>query len=125
PLTEPYFKTSIWTLFSKRIIWLLILFIGGAYTANVLENYQNEVNQVIVLSFFIPLLIGTGGNTGSQIVSTLVRALGVGEVKFQDIFRVIRKELATGLLLGSALGFVAYLRAMLMDVEYQIGWVVG
>src|SRR5690606_18430632 len=60
PLTEPYFKTSIWTLFSKRIIWLLILFIGGAYTANVLENYQNEVNQVIVLSFFIPLLIGTG-----------------------------------------------------------------
>lgn len=125
PLTEPYFKTSIWSLFSKRIIWLLILFIGGAYTANVLENYQAEVNQVIVLSFFIPLLIGTGGNTGSQIVSTLVRALGVGEVKFKDIFRVMKKELATGLLLGSALGFVAYLRAILMDVEFHIGWVVG
>ena len=125
PLTEPYFKTSIWSLFSKRIIWLFILFIGGAYTANVLAHYQTEVDKVIVLSFFIPLLIGTGGNTGSQIVSTLVRALGVGEVKFEDIFRVIRKELSTGLLLGLCLGIVAYFRAIFMNVEMNIGWVVG
>lgn len=125
PLTEPYFKTSIWTLFSKRIIWLIILFIGGAYTANVLEHFQAEVNQVIVLSFFIPLLIGTGGNTGSQIVNTLVRALGVGEVTFSDMFRVIKKELTTGLLLGLSLGTVAYFRAMFMNVEIDVSWVVG
>lgn len=125
PLTEPYFKTSIWSLYSKRITWLFILFIGGAYTANVLEHFQTEVGKVIVLSFFIPLLIGTGGNTGSQIVSTLVRALGVGEVKFEDLFRVIRKELSTGLLLGLSLGVVAYLRAIFMDVEMNVGWVVG
>ena len=125
PLTEPYFKTSIWSLFSKRIIWLFVLFIGGAYTANVLAHFQTEVEKVIVLSFFIPLLIGTGGNTGSQIVSTLVRALGVGEVKFEDIFRVIKKELSTGLLLGLSLGIIAYFRAIFMDVEMHIGWVVG
>lgn len=125
PLTEPYFKTSIWSLFSKRIIWLFVLFIGGAYTANVLAHFQTEVEKVIVLSFFIPLLIGTGGNTGSQIISTLVRALGVGEVKFEDIFRVIKKELSTGLLLGLSLGIIAYFRAIFMDVEMHIGWVVG
>lgn len=125
PLTEPYFKTSIWSLFSKRIIWLVVLFIGGAYTANVLEHFQSEVDKVIVLSFFIPLLIGTGGNTGSQIVNTLVRALGVGEVTFKDIFRVIKKELTTGLLLGISLGVVAYLRATFMNVEIDVSWVVG
>lgn len=125
PLTEPYFKTSIWSLFTKRIFWLIILFIGGAYTANVLEHFQSEVEQVIVLSFFIPLLIGTGGNTGSQIVNTLVRALGVGEVTFHDLFRVIKKELSTGLLLGISLGIVAYLRAVFMDVEINVSWVVA
>ncbi|SEM96512.1 magnesium transporter [Lihuaxuella thermophila] len=125
PLSEPYFKTSIWDLFSKRIIWLLVLFIGGAYTSNVLESYQGALDKVVALSFFIPLLIGTGGNTGSQIVSTLVRALGVGEVKFNDVLRVIRKELITGLILGLSLGVVAYLRAYLMDVEINIGYVVA
>lgn len=92
PLTEPYFKTSIWSLYRKRIVWLFILFVGGAYTATVLESYQSTLDQVVALSFFIPLLIGTGGNTGSQIVTTLIRALGVGEVKFQDLFRVIKKN---------------------------------
>lgn len=126
PLTEPYFKTSVWSLFSKRIVWLLVLFVGGAYTANVLEHYQTAMNQMIVLSFFIPLLTGTGGNTGSQIVSTLVRALGVGEVKFNDIFRVIKKELTTGLLLGLALGVIAYIRAVIMpNVNFDIGWVIS
>ncbi|MBA4495234.1 magnesium transporter [Paenactinomyces guangxiensis] len=125
PLSEPYFKTSIWSLFSKRIIWLLVLFIGGAYTANVLEMFQSAVDKVVALSFFIPLLIGTGGNTGSQIVTTLVRALGVGEVKFKDVFRVIHKELITGVLLGLSLGLVAYVRAILMGVEINIGYVVA
>lgn len=125
PLTEPYFKTSVWSLFSKRIVWLLILFVGGAYTANVLESFQNVMEQAIALSLFIPLLIGTGGNTGSQIVSTLVRALGVGEVTFQDIFRVLKKELITGLLLGCSLGVVAYIRAVMMDAAMDLGWVVG
>jgi magnesium transporter len=125
PLADTYFKTSSFQLFAKRIIWLLVLFVGGAYTSNVLAHYQNAVNQVVALSFFIPLLIGTGGNTGSQIVSTLVRALGVGEVVFKDVFRVIRKELLTGVLLGVSLGIVAYIRSLLMHVETNIGYVVA
>lgn len=125
PLADTYFKTSSLQLFNKRIIWLLVLFIGGAYTSNVLSHYQNAVNQVVALSFFIPLLIGTGGNTGSQIVSTLVRALGVGEVAFKDVFRVVKKELLTGVLLGVSLGIVAYIRAWLLHVELNIGYVVS
>lgn len=125
PLASPYLRTSVWHLFSKRIIWLLVLFVGGAYTANVLESYQHEMDQVLALSFFIPLLIGTGGNTGSQIVGTLVRALGVGEIKFSDLLRVLRKELGAGCLLGLALGIVGYIRALMMNVEVQIGWVVA
>jgi magnesium transporter len=125
PLDEPYFKTSMWSLFGKRIVWLLILFVGGAYTSNVLQSYQGILDKVVTLSFFIPLLIGTGGNTGSQIVSTLVRALGVGEVKFTDLLRVIRKELVTGILLGISLGAVGYVRAALMGVDTDIGAVVA
>ncbi|SFI83259.1 magnesium transporter [Thermoflavimicrobium dichotomicum] len=125
PLSEPYFKTSIWELFRKRILWLLVLFIGGAYTANVLEKFSDTLSKIVELSFFIPLLTGTGGNTASQIVTTLVRALGMGEVKFQDLFRVIRKELLTGILLGLSLGMIMYLRAMMMGVNTNIGWVVS
>lgn len=125
PLEEPYFKTSNWKLFSKRIVWLLVLFVGGSYTASVLEVYQDQIDKVVALSFFIPLLIGTGGNTGSQIVATLVRALGVGEVKFSDIFRVLRKEMATGLLLGLSLGVIAFIRACFTDVSLDIGYVVA
>lgn len=125
PLEEPYFKVTIWNLFSKRIIWLLVLFIGGAYTSNVLESFQSTMDQVVALSFFIPLLIGTGGNTGSQIVTTLVRALGVGEVQFSDVFRVIRKELVTGFLIGISLGIIAFVRAWMMDVEINITYVVS
>jgi magnesium transporter len=125
PLADTYFKTSSWQLFSKRILWLLVLFVGGAYTSNVLAHYQHVMDNVIALSFFIPLLIGTGGNTGSQITSTLVRALGVGEVVFRDVFRVIRKELFTGALLGVTLGIVAYARAWFQGMEPKIGMVVG
>lgn len=125
PLADTYFKTSALQLFNKRIIWLLVLFIGGAYTSNVLAHYQNAVNKVVALSFFIPLLIGTGGNTGSQIVSTLVRALGVDEVGFGDVFRVVKKELLTGILLGISLGIVAYIRSLMLHVEFDIGYVVG
>ncbi|SHE76382.1 magnesium transporter [Seinonella peptonophila] len=125
PLTEPYFRTSVWKLYSSRIIWLLVLFVGGAYTANVLSSYQGEIQKVIILSVFIPLLIGTGGNTGSQIVSTLVRAVGIGEVAFGDMLRVVKKELMTGLLLGLSLGIIAYFRAMTMKVSIQVGCVVS
>ncbi|WP_019637920.1 magnesium transporter [Paenibacillus fonticola] len=125
PLEDVYFKTSIFHLYRKRIIWLLILFVAEAYTGTVLRHYEDTLSDAISLAFFIPLLIGTGGNTGTQTVSTLVRALAVGEVHFRDIFRVIRKELMTALMTGVTIATVAFARAWMLGVELNVGFVVG
>ncbi|WP_396021269.1 magnesium transporter [Bacillus sp. S/N-304-OC-R1] len=125
PLLEPYFKNSIWTLFRKRIGWLLILFLAEAYTGTVLRHYEDTLSKQIALSFFVPLLIGTGGNTGSQTVTTLVRALAVGEVEFKDMFKVFRKEVSTGIFLGCTMGAVALVRAFFLGVNWNIGAVVA
>lgn len=125
PLEESYFKTTVFQLYKKRIVWLLILFVAEAYTGNVLRHYEDTLSEVITLAFFIPLLIGTGGNTGTQTVSTLVRALAVGEVHFRDIFKVIKKELMTALLTGASISAIAFLRAWILGVESNVGLVVG
>ncbi|OPA73658.1 magnesium transporter [Paenibacillus selenitireducens] len=125
PLTEPYFKSSVFQLYRKRIIWLLILFVAEAYTGTVLRHYEETLSEVIALAFFIPLLIGTGGNTGTQTVSTLVRALAVGEVQFRDMFKVIRKEVTTGLMTGATISLIAIGRALLLGVDWNVGLVVG
>lgn len=81
PLTKPYLLTSAWEVTRRRIGWLLMLFITGMFTTNVLEFFEGTLQNKVVLSFFIPLLIGTGGNAGSQTTSTIIRALGIGEVE--------------------------------------------
>ncbi|KQL53151.1 magnesium transporter [Heyndrickxia shackletonii] len=125
PLDEPYFKNSIWNLYRKRIGWLLVLFIAEAYTGTVLRHYEDTLSKQIALSFFVPLLIGTGGNTGSQTVTTLVRALAVGEVQFKDMFKVFRKEVSTGVFLGISMGIVAIIRAFFLGVNIHISSVVA
>nr|WP_113756173.1 magnesium transporter [Brevibacillus laterosporus] len=125
PLEEPYFKNSIWGLFRKRIGWLLILFVAEAYTGNVLRHFEDTLSEVVTLAFFIPLLIGTGGNSGTQTVTTLVRALAMGEVKFKDIFKVMRKEVSTGVFLGLCMGIVALIRAEFLGVGFDVGTVVA
>ena len=104
PLDEPYMHASVFHLFRKRIIWLLVLFAAEAYTSNVLKHFEHTIEEMASLAVFIPLLIGTGGNVGSQTVTALVRAMGVGEVRFRDLFRVLRREAAAGLLLGAVMG---------------------
>ncbi|QOS99241.1 magnesium transporter [Brevibacterium sp. JNUCC-42] len=125
PLEVPYFKNSIWGLFRKRIGWLLILFVAEAYTGNVLQHFEDTLSEVVTLAFFIPLLIGTGGNSGTQTVTTLVRALAIGEVKFKDIFKVMRKEVSTGVLLGLCIGIAALIRAGFLGVGFDVGTVVA
>lgn len=125
PLTDTYFKSSVFQLYRKRIVWLLILFAAEAYTGTVLRHYEETLSEVIALAFFIPLLVGTGGNTGTQTVSTLVRALAVGEVQFRDMFKVIRKEVTTGLMSGATISLIAYLRSWMLGVDSNIGLVVG
>jgi magnesium transporter len=125
PLDEPYLRASIVHLFRKRVIWLLVLFIGGAFTGSVLNHFQDILNRVVSLTFFIPLLIGMGGNVGSQTVTTLVRAMGVGEVHFRDMFKVFWREASVGLLLGLVMGAVTYTRAWILGVGVEIGPVVA
>jgi magnesium transporter len=126
PLDQPYFSVSIRTVARKRIVWLLLLFFGGTLTSSVMSNFQNQLAEVLALSYFIPLLIGTGGNAGSQTVSTVIRALGVGEVEWSDARRVLGRELGTGLLVGSILGVVGFLYALLLwQVSVPLALVVG
>jgi len=125
PLEEPYLTASLFHLFRKRILWLLALFAAEAYTGNVLRFFENELAEVVALSFFIPLLIGTGGNTGTQVVTTLVRALAVGEVGLRDIFRVFTRELGVGVMLAATMGVAAYIRAQILGVGPGIGEVVA
>ncbi len=112
-LDEPYFTIPIPTVVRKRVGWLLLLFVAETFTGTVLRYFSNELAAVVALSFFIPLLIGTGGNTGAQTVSTLIRGLALGEVTTRDIWRVIRRELVSGLMIGLLLGIVAFFRALL------------
>jgi magnesium transporter len=125
PLEEPYLHASVLHLVRKRMPWLLILFVGGAYTASVLDHFAVTMSEMITLSFFIPMLIGTGGNVGSQTVTTLVRAMGVGEVQFSDLLRVLRRELVVGGVIGLIMGTVTYVRALTLGVGTDIGLVVG
>jgi len=125
PLEEPYLRASILHLFRKRVLWLLVLFIGGAFTGSVLNNFQDILSEKVSLTFFIPLLIGMGGNVGSQTVTTLVRAMGVGEVHFRDMFKVFWREASVGLLLGLVMGAVTYSRAWILGVGLEIGPVVA
>ncbi|HJX39510.1 MAG TPA: magnesium transporter [Anaerolineae bacterium] len=112
PLQRPYLDTGVLRIFRTRIGWLLLLFVTESLTGSVLRHFQRELEAVVALAFFVPLLVGTGGNAGSQTTSTLVRALGMGEIEFEDALRTLWHELRTGLLLGLAMGAIAYVRAL-------------
>jgi magnesium transporter len=125
PLEEPYLRASTFHLFRKRIGWLLVLFVAEAYTGSVLRHFEETLSEMIALAFFIPLLIGTGGNTGSQTVTTLVRALAVGEVGFKDLTRVLRREATVGLMLGGIMALATYIRSWTLGVGSEVGPVVA
>jgi len=121
----PYFQLPMWRAVRSRITWLVLLFVAETATGTVLRHFEDELAKVVALSFFIPLLIGTGGNAGSQTVSTVIRALALGEVRIRDAVRVVLKELSTGLLLGLLLGAIAFGRALLWGVHMDLASCVG
>ncbi|MFO0588965.1 MAG: magnesium transporter [Polyangiaceae bacterium] len=108
----PYFQVPVLRVVRSRITWLVLLFIAELATGTVLRHFEDELAKVVALSFFIPLLIGTGGNAGSQTVSTVIRALALGEVRPRDALRVLLKEVSAGFVLGLLLGGIAFLRAL-------------
>ena len=124
PLDTPYLQATPWQLWRKRVGWLLILFVAEAYTGTVLRAFEEQLEAAIALAFFIPLLIGTGGNSGTQITTTIVRAMAVGEVSLKNLGTVLRKELSTGLLISVAIAIAAWVRAWSLGVGPEIGMVV-
>ena len=120
PLNRSYLSSSILRIVRSRIVWLLVLAVSAILTVQVLEVYEDRLDQVVVLALFIPLLTGTGGNTGNQAATTVTRALAVGEVRIRDLGRVIWRELRVGALLGSVLGALGFAVAGLV-----YGWAIG
>lgn len=107
PLRRPYLAASPFQLARTRVAWLLVLALAATLTVNVLEVFEAELDEVVALALFIPLLIGTGGNAGAQATTTVVRAMAVGNVQFHDLLRVIWRELRVGLVLGGIVGVLA------------------
>ena len=124
PLAQPYLSTPVRNLVRSRVVWLLVLAVGATLTVQVLEVFESSLEQLVVLSVFIPLLIGTGGNTGNQAATTVTRALALGDVRPRDALRVLRREFVVGLSLGALLGLVGLVVAGLV-YSWSIGLVIG
>lgn len=124
PLKTTYRETSIWSLFSKRILWLLILVIVNLLSSGVIEYYEEVLASALALAFFIPLLIDSGGNTGAQSATIMVRSLAIGDVKLSHWLRVAGKEIFVGITLGIAMGFASAILGIFRG-GWEIGLIVG
>jgi magnesium transporter len=124
-LDKPYFDNPILGVVRRRIGWLLLLFVAETFTGTVLRHYEDELAAVVALSFFIPLLIGTGGNAGSQTVTTIIRSLALGEIRLKDAWRVLAREATTGVTIGVVVGAIAFARALLWGVNMPLAVTVG
>jgi magnesium transporter len=125
PLEVPYLRASPFLLWRKRIVWLLALFLAEMYTGTVMRAFEDELATVVALTFFVPLLIGTGGNTGTQITTTLIRAMALGQLRLRNVLAVLRKELTTGILIAVSVAGVAWLRAFTLGVGHEVALTVS
>ncbi len=125
PLDRPYLDTPVLGVARRRIGWLLLLFLTETLTGSVLRHFETELQAVVALSFFIPLLIGTGGNAGSQTTSTIIRAIALGEFDAKGMLRPLWHELRIGLLLGLVMGVVAYARALMWGTSSGVALTVS
>ncbi len=124
PLEQPYFSASLMHVVRKRIGWLLLLFVAATLTGTVLRFFEKELQLVVSLSFFIPLITGTGGNAGSQVVATIIRAITLGEVRLSNLGHAWRREVSAGIVLGIVMGIVGFVRAMLWQTGLDVAFVV-
>jgi magnesium transporter len=111
-LDEPYLDIGLFRMIRKRAGWLSALFMSETLTATAMGYYEHEISRAVVLALFIPLIISSGGNSGSQASTLVVRAMALGEVRLRDWWRVMRREFAAGLALGSILGMIGLLRIL-------------
>lgn len=107
-LDEPYLDVPLFKLYKKRIIWLIILFVGETLTIAAMSGFQKTLEQVLVLSTFIPLIISSGGNSGSQAATLIIQAMALGEITVQDWWRIAKREIQSGLFMGVTLGILGF-----------------
>lgn len=117
-LDSSYLDTPLPTLIRKRAGWLAVLFIGEMFTATAMGYFESEIAKAVVLALFVPLVISSGGNSGSQAASLIIRALAIGEVRLRDWWRVMRREIFSGLALGGILGIMGFLRVIVWATAF-------
>jgi len=111
-LGEPYLEIGFWRMVKKRAGWLAILFVGEMLTATAMGFFEKEIARAVVLALFVPLIISSGGNSGSQATTLVIQAMAMGEVRLRDWFRIVRRELSTGLVLGTFLAGIGLTRIL-------------
>lgn len=125
PTEESYLETGILALARKRLTWLLICIVTETMTSSVLKGYSDALERMVALAFFIPLLIDTGGNAGTQAATLMIRGMTLGEIRKKDLFRVLSREVVTGLLLGGVLGLIALIRVSFMGLDGGVALTVA
>jgi magnesium transporter len=125
PSEEEYLKTSVFRLAKNRIFWLLVLMISATITGNIISKFQNVLQTIVILATYMPMLMNTGGNAGSQSSTLAIRGLALGEIKPRDFYMIIWKEFRVSILVGFVLATVNFLRILIFDgVSISIGIVV-
>ena len=115
PSDKPYLRTSVWETFKSRIPWLLLLMVSATFTGQIIAGFENALSAFAVLTAYIPMLMDTGGNCGSQASVTVIRGISLGEIEFRDLIRVIWKEIRVAVLCGAALAAANFCKIMLVD----------
>ena len=126
PTGKPYLKTSTLDIWKKRVPWLLLLMVSATFTGKIIQVYEDALAAQVVLTAFIPMLMDTGGNAGSQSSVTVIRGLSLGEIRMTDIFKIIWKETRVALLCGLTLAIANFAKMMLLDrISFSVSLVVG
>jgi magnesium transporter len=118
-LDEPYLQIRFWKMVKKRAGWLAILFIGEMLTATAMSHFEQEITRAVVLALFVPLIISSGGNSGSQATTLVIQAMATGDVRLRDWFRIVRRELSTGMVLGSFLALIGLTRILVWQALWK------
>ncbi len=117
PSDKPYMKTSVWGIYKKRVPWLLILMLSATFTSTIISSFDGMLASVIILSSFIPMITGSGGNAGSQASVSVIRALSLGEIEFKSMFVVLWKELRVAFFCGLTLAVANFVKLMIFDLR--------
>ena len=126
PSDKPYLKIGIWETWKQRIPWLLILMISATFTGGIIDMYTDSLASCAILTTFIPMFMGTGGNAGSQASVTIIRGLSINEIEFSDWLKIVWKELRVACLCGITLAFIYFIALVyVMKIELMIAVVVG